>query len=300
MNLTHLRHLLAVADSGSFRAAAKKLNLSQSAITKSMKALETEFGVPLILRGSKGSGLTEFGRELLSHARSVCTEIDYASDRIKRLSIDASRKITIGTLATASIQLLPDCVRQFQSKHPNVDLTILTGFTGVLVPRLLEGNIDIVIGSQLEGQLPAGVKYEKLLAANYCVVVRRGHKLEKATSLEEFAMCDWIVPTDLGQPRSRFHRLCRSFGLPDPRIRVQSDCPFFFVRSITNSDYVGLFRRYIMDQSVVPFPATMIEFPDLLIEDKIGVFTRTHGSNSLLVEELVENLKEKAGLFYKQ
>jgi LysR family transcriptional regulator of abg operon len=300
MNLTHLRHLLAVADSGSFRAAAKKLNLSQSAITKSMKALETEFGVPLILRGSQNSSLTEFGLELLAHARSVCTEIDYATARIRRLASDAGTKISIGTIATASIQLLPDTVRRFQSKHPNVDVTVVTGFTGFLIPRMLEGTIDIVVGSQIAGALPAGVKFDRLFAASYCVVVRPGHRLEHVTSMEAFSDAEWMVPTELGKSTSPFFRVHRSLGLPEPKIRIQSDCPFFFQRMIASSDLVGMFRRYIKDQSVIPFSGKLIDFPDLAIADEVGVFTRAHHSSSVLVEELVESLKERAAVFRRE
>ena len=294
MNLNHLRHLLAIADNGSFRSASRQLNISQAAITKSIKALEVEFGVPLIVRGSQSSSFTQSGRELLSHARSVCSEIDYAADRIRRLSRETDCRISIGTIATASMKLLPETVRYFRTRYPQSVLTVVTGFTGVLLPRLLEGNLDIVIGSQLDGPLPSGVRFDPLFAANYCVVARHGHPLENAKSLAEFAGSEWIVPTELGKSTSHFHQLHRSLGLDEPKIRIHSDCPFFFLKMVANSDLVGLFRRYIMDQSVLPFPAALMSFPDLVIDDRIGVFTRAQQSKSLMVVELIENLKERA------
>lgn len=297
MNLNHLRHLLAVADSGSFRSAAKRLNISQAAITKSMKALETEFGVPLISRGSQSSALTASGLELLTHARSVCTEIDYASARIKRLSGEADCRISIGTIATASLRLLPETVRFFRSRYPQSVLTVVTGFTGFLLPRILEGSLDIVIGSELDGPLPAGVRFDKLFSAEYCIVTRQGHPLEGATSLAQLSDSEWIMPTQLGKGTSSFHRILRRLGLADPKIRIHSDCPFFFLQMVATSDLVGLFRRYILDQNILPSSAKIINFADITIDDRIGVYSRAQHSNSFMVDELVESLKERAARF---
>ncbi len=294
MNLTHLRHLLAVADTGSFRSAASRLNISQSAVTKSLKALEAEFGVPLILRGSQGSGLTELGRELLSHARSVCTELERATERIKKLAGEARSRIAIGSLATASIQLLPDTVRHFQSRHPQVDIVVVSGLASFLVPRLLEGSLDVVIGSELDGPVSAGVRFEHLLTANYCVIVRRGHPLGGAKVLSELAEAEWIVPTESAKHDSPLAAAYRKQGLAGPSIRLQSDCPFFFTKMIATSDCVGLFRRYIMNQNVIPLSASTLEIPDLNTSHKIGVFTRLQQTNPVLTDEFVDVLRHHA------
>lgn len=294
MNLNHLRHLLAVADNGSFRSAARQLNISQAAITKSMKALETEFGVPLILRGSQSSGLTTSGRELLTHARSVCNEIDHASSKIRRIAGETRGRISIGTVATASIRLLPETTRFFRSRYPDTKLTVVTGFTGILLPRLLEGSLDILIGSASNGALPAGVKFERLFAADYCIVVRQGHPLGSANTIAQLADAEWIMPTEMGKRTSAFYRSLQSLDLFDPNVSIYSDCPFFFLEMITTSNLVGLFRRFILNHSISPSALRIIPLTDIAINDDIGVYTRTQQANSLIVEEFIENLKERS------
>ncbi|KJC54080.1 hypothetical protein UP10_41165 [Bradyrhizobium sp. LTSPM299] len=173
-------------------------------------------------------------------------------------------------------------------------MTVVTGFTGVLLPRLLEGNLDIVIGSQLDDPLPAGIRFDPLFSANYCVVARQGHPLGNAKSFAQLADCEWILPTEMGRNTSQFHRVYRNLGIAGPKIRIHSDCPFFFLKMVASTDLVGLYRQYIMDQDVLPFPAALTSLSDFVIADRIGVFTRSQQSTSVTVVEFVENLRERA------
>ena len=293
MNLTHLRHLLALSECGSFRAAAKRLSLSQSAITKSMKALEAEFGVALILRGSEGSALTDVGRELLSHARSVCGEIDVATEKIKRMSGQTRVQLSIGSIVTAAVQVLPSAVRFLQGRHPNLDLSIVSGVTDSLLPRLVEGSLDVAIGFELDGPVPAGIRFQPLANAEYCIIIRRGHPLERARTLRDLAGAEWIMSSDLARPGSKMAQLHEAQGLEQPVVRMQSNCPFFSAGMIARTDYVGVSRRYMLDEGLLPFSAALAEIPDLRISYRLGVFTRPQHGQALLIEELASNLGEQ-------
>lgn len=293
MNITHLRHLLALSECGSFRAAAKRLNLSQSAITKSMKALEAEFGVALILRGSEGSALTDVGRELLSHARSVCREIEVATEKIKRMSGQTRIQLTIGSIVTAAVQVLPSAVRFLQGRHPNLDLSIVSGVTDSLLPRLVEGSLDIAIGFELDGPVPAGVRFQPLATSEYCVIIRRGHPLERAKTLRDLAGAEWIMSSDLARPGSKMAQLHDAHELEQPVVRMQSNCPFFSASMIACTDYLGIARRYMLDEGLLPFSTALAEIPDLRISYRLGVFTRPQHGQALLIEELASNLGEQ-------
>ena len=71
MNLRHLEHLLALADTGSFSRAAEKSHVTQSALSRSIQALETELGAPLIDRVGKRNELTPFGKAVAARARRM-------------------------------------------------------------------------------------------------------------------------------------------------------------------------------------------------------------------------------------
>ena len=72
LNFNHLQHFLAIADQGSLRAAAVALGLSQPAVSKSLRALESALGAPLIARNARGATLTAYGDLLYSRARRAC------------------------------------------------------------------------------------------------------------------------------------------------------------------------------------------------------------------------------------
>lgn len=293
MNITHLRHLLALSECGSFRAAAKRLNLSQSAITKSMKALEAEFGVALILRGSEGSALTEVGRELLSHARSVCGEIDVATEKIKRMSGQTRIQLSIGSIVTAAVQVLPSAVRFLQGRHPNLDLSIVSGVTDSLLPRLVEGSLDVAIGFELDGPVPAGVRFRPLATSEYCIILRRGHPLERAKTLRDLAGAEWIMSSDLAKPGSKMALLHDTHELEQPTVRMQSNCPFFSASMVARTDYIGIARRYMLDEGLLPFSAALAEIPGFRIVYRLGVFTRPQHGQALLIDEFASNLGEQ-------
>jgi LysR family transcriptional regulator of abg operon len=294
MNLKHMRHLLALADAGSFRSAARQLNLSQSAITKSIKALEEEFGVPLISRGSQGSDLTHLGRELVGHARVVCAEVDAASEKMRDLSQKSASRITLGTVATASVELLPESIRHFQSNHRETEIAVISGYNSSMIARLIEGSLDLVVGCEIDGRLPAGLRYERLFRSGYAVVMRRGHGLERARTFRELSEADWIVPTEMGNGDSPFFQEYRRLGLREPKIRITSDCPFFISKMIATSDAIGILRHWMVDDNVGALCASTVKLPGLSIKDHIGVFTKSRHPHQPLINELVRDFKERA------
>ena len=83
LRLHQLRALIGVVEHGSIRAAARQAHVSQAALTKSLRQLEDDAGVPLLVRGSRGAGLTEAGQRLASRARLITRQLELADDELK-------------------------------------------------------------------------------------------------------------------------------------------------------------------------------------------------------------------------
>lgn len=124
MELEGLRALIAVTEAGSFSRAAEKLFLSQPAISKRIAALEAQTGTPLFDRVGREIRLTEAGQTLLPHARRVLAELEDAGRALTHLSGRVAGRLSIGTSHHIGLHRLPDVLRDFTQRYPDVDLDI--------------------------------------------------------------------------------------------------------------------------------------------------------------------------------
>ena len=156
MKLHQLRALIQIADSGSIRAAAREMHLSQSALTKALRELEEEVGAELLLRSYKGVGFTPAGQALQSRARLAMSMLAKASEEINLLRGGVGARISVAVTPLVAINVLPRVWAEFTQLQPAAELSLSEGFLTTLIPNLLEGRVDfaVVIAD------PAGLPHE--------------------------------------------------------------------------------------------------------------------------------------------
>lgn len=150
MEIRQLQHFVAVAETGTISAAARKLHLAQPAISASIKKLESELNVMLLHRRDRGVSLTEAGNQFLQHARQILRQTKDA-----KLAMHALEGLEKGDVyATVPSMLgsyfLPPLLMAFKHQYPEIDLNILDAPTGSIRQQLLEGQIELgVIGDNV-------------------------------------------------------------------------------------------------------------------------------------------------------
>lgn len=142
-SLERLRALREVARLGGFSAAAKALGLTQPAVSNHVRLLEQQLGIRLLERIGKTARPTREGETLIAASARAFTEIDRAMDEIARANVSVSGPLVLATGATATIHLLPPVVADLRSRHPGIDLRVMTGNTADMIPGLLDGSIDL-------------------------------------------------------------------------------------------------------------------------------------------------------------
>lgn len=145
-DLRQLRAFVAVADEGSFTLAAKKLFLTQSAISHSMKALEDSLGCRLLERLGKKTVLTEEGGVFLRRCRRVLGELEDASRELDGLKRWGQGRIRIGAPHSLCQFLLPTVLREFRDCFPRCEPAIEADDTAKLLERMGEHELDVVLG----------------------------------------------------------------------------------------------------------------------------------------------------------
>jgi DNA-binding transcriptional LysR family regulator len=145
LNLDQLRTLIAVVDSGSFSAAARKLNLSQPAVSVQIRELERRFAVKLIERFGKQAHATPPGRDLVAAAERIFSACDSAEAVMRQYRDGWIGRARIGTTITAQMYLLPPVLRKLSQDHPGIDLHVRNLPTPESIDAILQNEVDLAI-----------------------------------------------------------------------------------------------------------------------------------------------------------
>ena len=187
MEIRQLKAFVAIAETGTFTAAAERVHVTQAAISMQIRQLEMESGVRLFVRAPRRVILTEAGEKLLERAQVILREHDSALHELAALSGAVKGRLRIGSAsAMVSGEPLPRILKQLKAKHPGVETSVRSGTSEELVQRLLAGELDLAFVS-----LPVdarGVQTE-LLNEDYLVAIASPrHKLAKQKVVSAYAL----------------------------------------------------------------------------------------------------------------
>jgi LysR family transcriptional regulator, hydrogen peroxide-inducible genes activator len=174
MELSQLRYVMAVADTGNFTRAAARSNIAQPSLSQQIIKLERELGQKLFHRLGRKAVLTEAGTVFLERARRILFEVE---DVTKELEDHPSleRKITVGAIPTLAPFMLPPIITRCRKRFPNLQVNIREDFKIALMREMLEGELDLAIVA-----LPVtdpSILVEVLWKEPLILVVAKGHPL---------------------------------------------------------------------------------------------------------------------------
>jgi len=193
MKFYQLNALVAVAEAGSIRGAAKRLDTSPAAVTKALQKLETEISLQLLVRNTSGIDFTEAGKRLLVQARLLVAQMVSASHVVADCKGELTGRLAIAVTPWLAMTLLPQVTVSFRQRFPHVQLELHEGLSSIAYPRLRDASLDLFIG-RLDSQCSnVDLNYVPLFIADCAVVARRGHPLADCRSLEELVFADWIL-----------------------------------------------------------------------------------------------------------
>ena len=232
MELKQLRVLQAVGDSGSFSAAADRLDYTQPAVSKIVAALERQLGTTLVDRGIRPLRLTEAGSALVRRAGAAFEQIKAGELEVEAIANLTGGSLRVGTFSSAGAAMVVDVLRAFRTSHPDVDVSITEiGMPSALERALRRGDLDLGVSfdyPETGDVLGDDLALELLLDDPFDVVVPRGHRLERKRTIRfaDLSGENWLLP-DFGPDSPSFRmidRRCRDAGF-DPTVAYRvNDC----------------------------------------------------------------------------
>lgn len=147
-----LRAFRILARTGSFTQTARELHVTQSGISHSMKALESEIGCRILDRVGKKVALTQAGEQLLKHAEIILQEMEAARESLSQLGKWGRGRLRLGASTTACQHIIPQVLREFKESFPRHDISLEPADTPQLVSSLLGKRIDLVLTLETENE----------------------------------------------------------------------------------------------------------------------------------------------------
>ncbi|MCU0267937.1 MAG: LysR family transcriptional regulator [Acidimicrobiales bacterium] len=180
MDLRQLHALVAVADHGSFSAAARALHTVQSNVSTHVARLEREIGATLIDRAS--GTLTPEGELVVTRARRIHAELDALAADLASLHDEIAGRVRMGSIGTTARWLLPPLMAEMSQRHPRVRVVVIDATTSSLLPQLGEGDLDLAVVN-----LPVvdpDILTEPLFEEDHLLLTPQGHPLHDRARID--------------------------------------------------------------------------------------------------------------------
>jgi LysR family transcriptional regulator of abg operon len=240
MKLDQLQHLVAIVEHGSLRAASRRLQIPQPALTRSIRALEKELGGAVFLRETTGMVLTELGRRFHVRASTIIHEARRALDEIAQHSGDDRGTVVLALSIMPHVGMLPYSLKAFRQRYPRVRLQLIEGLFPDVESGLREGSIDFYMGAAPRNVPAPGLAVQKLFDNTRAVVCRKGHPLAGKLSLLDLAEADWAITAVDYDAEDDLARLFASHGLTAPQVLLRARSAMSIMVALAHSDLLAM------------------------------------------------------------
>ncbi|AJY44832.1 LysR family transcriptional regulator [Martelella endophytica] len=229
MSLHHvwrLRHFLSIAENGSFHAASRALNISQPALTKSIRILEEEFGTALFVRLPRGVCLTEPGETLLVRAREIDAAWNACLVELGGQGRGLGGRIHIGGGPVYSAVYFPQLLAEMHGFFPNLRVSVSIGVGADLLPALKNGDLRAYAGGVPEGSEALGRDFETevlTMQAN-SIFASRKHPLVAQDKIEikDLLKYPWLSLYSGQYASFKIDQFFQKHGLPSPKLSIDA------------------------------------------------------------------------------
>lgn len=225
MTLDQLRIFLAVAEVQHVTRAAQALNLTQSAVSAAISALEARHGVRLFDRIGRGIVLTEDGRAFVTEARAVLARAETAEAMLEDLSREPRGRLRIHASQTVASYWLPQRLMALHDLHPQIEFRLTLGNTRQVADAVQDGAADLGF---VEGDVAHGELLRQVVASDRLVLVMAaGHALAQGQDLTHDALRHyrWVLREKGSGTRAEFEAWLAAQGLAVDALAIALEMP---------------------------------------------------------------------------
>ncbi len=276
------------------RRAAAAIHTTQPAATALLQQLEEGLGVPLFDRHARGMEPTMYGEVMIRYARSVLHDFEHAGDEMAALAAGKAGLVRIGTVMGAVPVTLTGALARFKDGHPRVRVTLQVDTSDLLMPALLRGDLDVVLG-RLPDQFEGGdLEIESMEGEPMAVVARPGHALfdRKKLAVADLVAQTWILHPTGSPMRRRIEQALQEASMAPPPDIVETSSILATTALLESSDMISVVpldvaQHYANHGMLAILP---VELPITMA--KLGILTRKQRELAPAVRGFLRTLKD--------
>ncbi|MGJ8546615.1 MAG: LysR family transcriptional regulator [Sulfitobacter sp.] len=274
MKSGHIETIVAIADTGSLRAAAEKLGKTQPALSKALRLAEEDLGARLFVRAARGMEATKIGQTVIARARIIHAELGKLEEEVQQIKGAQTGSLNLTVSPLAAVKIIPSVMARFRQRFPKVHVQIAGGHPPATMASLRAGHTDIVIGPIPGKEDQAGISVRKLLDSPVCVITGKNSRHRGARHLAQLVEGEWVM---IG-PRQRVFGIgsdFRKLGLTAPVPVITSDSVSSLLAMIENSDLLCSFPSLLLDEMQQHWDILRLDLSGQIASVPIGVMTRS-------------------------
>jgi len=225
IDLKRLRHVVAVARSENITLAAETIGITQSALTRSVAEVESDLGVKLFERLPRGVRVTPVGQIIIQKAKLTLSNFDDLVTSVTDYRDLSSGRLRIGFTPSIFERFLSGQILEFITKFPGMSFEAIPGTTYDLVPMVIAGQIDFLIGGSFQLTRWPELDKEELVDIQCDILVREGHPLTEIEEVKEadFLKYPLVQPASMGDLHADIEQAYIRNNLPPRRGQYVTD-----------------------------------------------------------------------------
>jgi DNA-binding transcriptional LysR family regulator len=287
-DLQQLQAFVAVADKGSFRAAADQIHLSAPALSRRIERLEELLGARLFQRSTRAVRLTRVGQAFLERARAALDDLESAVLGINEMSARHAGRVAIACPPTAAVTLMPHAIHSFAKSMPQVRIRLIDEGMNEVAASVASGEADLALGFAAPSD--QGLKFEPLWRDPYVLAIRRDHPLarKRALKLADTTGLPWLSVART----SRNRQVLDDYFTPSGR-SPQAWLEVSHVATLLAMVEAGLGIGIVPSMAIPPRHAalTAVKLADVKLHRHIGLLTLEGRRLAPVAERFHDHLK---------
>ncbi|MFY9211807.1 MAG: pca operon transcription factor PcaQ [Aestuariivita sp.] len=283
IKIRHLQAFVEISRQKSLKRAAEVLNLTQPAISKTLKELEEVVQTPLMQRDRGGVRMTPAGEVFLQSAASALSMLEQGLNGLTRMRDGGPARIAVGALPSVAARVLPLASQTFGALRPEATLYFEEGPHGFLMDRLRRGALDLVVGRMGPPTSMKGVSFVQLYIETVAFVVRPGHPLGKAMRLGDLQNWPVIFPAEGSAIRPLVDRLLMAEGMTRIPNRIETVSGAYGRELVRASDAIWVISEGVIAADVEAGILRKLPIDTTLTAGPVGIMTRAEEEPKMLV-----------------
>lgn len=274
LKFRHIRCFVEINRQQSMKKAAEKLFLTQPAISKTLKELETIIGTALLTRSRAGIALTKQGEVFLHFAEMSVASIQQGLDGVERVGREGRARLNVGALPSVAASLMPGVASEFSELGPDITLNISDGFHAHLIDQLKLGHLDLVLGRMGPSEIMQGISFTQLYDETVEFVVRPDHPFLKNPNLDEVGNWPLLYPAEHSVIRPIIERFLIANGVGELPNRIETVSGAFGRVYTRRSDAIWIISAGVVANELAEGRLVRLPFDMSTTKGPVGLMAR--------------------------